>query len=373
MNMDLEQDLRKLGENNVLSEQLKDKLIDQMVAAGSSYRSRKHRPMVVGIIVAFILGLAVIGYATGILSPSALDAFKKSLGESEEQELLIEKLGEPLDISDSVDGITVTAEAMLNDGRCLAILFKVSRDDGTPLLPADTEGLTRIIFAGSGAADVSFRNLRRPDQQFPFLMYKPGDTEGYLLHTVIRQNETAEYYYPELSGLSAWNDDGTRSERLTEHYGHWCFEIPVTSICEYKEFAQDTVFQEDGEEYRIDMIRVSPLSITVDYTVLSDTPSNRVREADFTAPNGTAYHVDQYLNTDPFWENINLALRLKDGSLIDLSSFMNGYFLNPMGYVEDNWEEDVFIVHREAALPEITALEDMDCVIFNDVEYKIND
>ncbi|MBQ6240704.1 MAG: DUF4179 domain-containing protein [Firmicutes bacterium] len=373
MNMDLEQDLRKLGENNVLSEQLKDKLIDQMEAAGSSYRSRKHRPMVVGIIVAFILGLAAVGYATGILSPSTLDALKEGLGDSEEQEMLIEKLGEPLDISATVDGITVTAEAMLNDGKCLAILFKVSRDDGEPLLPADTEDLTGVIFRSYDADDTSFRNVMRPDNQFPFLMYEPGDKEGYLMHFAVRENETAEYYYPNFGYLSAWYDDSHRAEPLTEHNGFWHFEIPVKTVCEYKEFAQNTVFEEDGEEYRIDVIRVSPLSITVDYTVLSDTPSNRVREADFTAPNGTAYHVDQYLNTDPFWENINLALRLKDGSLIDLSSFMNGYFLNPMGYVEDDWEEDVFIVHREAALPEITALEDMDCVIFNDVEYKIND
>ena len=27
----------------------------------------------------------------------------------------------------------------------------------------------------------------------------------------------------------------------------------------------------------------------------------------------------------------------------------------------------------QGVLPEITAFEDMDCVIFNDVEYKIND
>ena len=50
-----------------------------------------------------------------------------------------------------------------------------------------------------------------------------------------------------------------------------------------------------------------------------------------------------------------------------------------MGYVENTYthdiqsdnDDEVFIVHRRAVLPEIIPYDQMDCVIFNDVEYKI--
>ena len=87
-----------------------------------------------------------------------------------------------------------------------------------------------------------------------------------------------------------------------------------------------------------------------------------------------------HFHTEAFTDNINLVLRLKDGQEIDLSTVtdLNG-ITNPMGYVENTYtydiqsdnDDEVFIVHRRAVLPEIIPYDQMDCVIFNDVEYKI--
>ena len=143
--MNIDDMLNAYTDNIVPGTSLKQKTLARMRDAAetpshnSSSRSRFPKYMRVVLVAALILGLAVIGYATGLLSPETTERFADTFGEKDEQVALIEQMGVPLDISVTSGGITMTAEAMLNDGKVLAVLYKVARENGEPLLPADVE------------------------------------------------------------------------------------------------------------------------------------------------------------------------------------------------------------------------------------------
>ena len=378
--MNIDNKLKEYSMDTVPGADLKDKTLMRMQAAAdaASPKLRFRRPLLVAVVAALILGLAAAGYATGLLSPETEDQFAEALGETDEQRALIEELGMPLDISVTSGGITVTAVAALNDGKALAVLYKIERENGEPLLSADTKDLKGVLFTSRGQSDSDYYfGLRRKGVDIDYMNYTPGETAGYYIHYASAVRNPAEKYQVELGQLQAWYKK--RGENLTNRDTWWEFEFTVPQTVESLTFAEGTVFEKNGEEFRIDFIHVSPLAILVDYTVLSDTPSHRAEELYESGPDGSM-GLTIHFHTEAFTDNINLVLRLKDGQEIDLSTVtdLNG-ITNPMGYVENTYthdiqsdnDDEIFIVHRRAVLPEIIPYDQMDCVIFNDVEYKI--
>ena len=53
----------------------------------------------------------------------------------------------PCASSMSRDGITVSAESVLNDGKIAAVLLKVTREDGGPLVQEEAREFEHLIFA----------------------------------------------------------------------------------------------------------------------------------------------------------------------------------------------------------------------------------
>ena len=370
--MNYDTDLKTLAADSGPDNELKEKTLREMAAARLEARHvRLRRTTIMAAMLSLILGFTAVGYATGLFS----SPFAESFGNSEEQEVLIEEMWVPLNISDSAGGITVTAEAMLNDGKCLAILFKIVRDNGEPLLPANTVNLKGIVFGSIGSTDGTYFSVPRKGQQIDYLMYTPGDTEGYFIYEVSQVENAANVYTVYLGELQAWYKESTEPLVEGDPYTSWRFSISICPALESRRFAENTTFRKNGEEFLIEAIRVSPLSVTVDYTVTSDTPAHRGTEYSETLPNGTiGTGIDYHLAA--FTDNINLALRLKDGTLIDLTTMtdLNG-ITNVMGHVEikTDRKDNCFIVHRGGILPQIIPYEDMDAVIFNGVEYKINE
>ena len=382
--MNIDDILNAYTDNIVPGTSLKQKTLARMRDAAetpshnSSSRSRFPKYMRVVLVAALILGLAVIGYATGLLSPETTERFADTFGEKDEQVALIEQMGVPLDISVTSGGITMTAEAMLNDGKVLAVLYKVARENGEPLLPADVEDYKGLVFGSQGSYNqTDYHYAKRLGTEINYLIYTPGETEAYYLHTVEQGNPSSNIYSFSFMNLEAW---------FTEHGEHlsadpvndaWRFEFQATPGTESKILVENEIFQKNGEEFRIDFIHVSPLAVRVDYTVLSDTPSNRAEYIYEDRPEGKVLSGMDF-HEEAFTDDINLVLRLKDGQEIDMTTITDASGItNIVGYIENTHtldiedDEEVFIVHRGAVLPEIIPYDQMDCVIFNDVEYKI--
>ena len=78
--------------------------------------------------------LAVGAGASGVLK-SAAESFGAIFGSGAAQTEVIDKIGHPIGASDTDNGVTVTADAIIGDAYNAAIIYTIRRDDGTPLLP----------------------------------------------------------------------------------------------------------------------------------------------------------------------------------------------------------------------------------------------
>ncbi len=89
------------------------------------------------IAAAAVLVLAVgTAGATGILR-SAVEVFSPLFGGAPAQTEIIDKIGYPVGASDTDNGVTITADAVMGDAYNAVIVYTISRDDGTRLLPED--------------------------------------------------------------------------------------------------------------------------------------------------------------------------------------------------------------------------------------------
>ena len=68
--------------------------------------------------------------ATGILR-SAVEVFSPLFGGAPAQTEIIDKIGYPVGASDTDNGVTVTADAVMGDAYNAVIVYTISRDDGT--------------------------------------------------------------------------------------------------------------------------------------------------------------------------------------------------------------------------------------------------
>lgn len=101
------------------------------------------------IAAAAVLVLAVgTAGATGILR-SAAEVFSPLFGGAPAQTEIIDKIGYPVGASDTDNGVTVTADAVMGDAYNAVIVYTISRDDGTRLLPEDITG-EMLLVHGNG-------------------------------------------------------------------------------------------------------------------------------------------------------------------------------------------------------------------------------
>jgi hypothetical protein len=121
----------------------------QAVQSAHRAERRARRPLLRTALIAACLtaALAVTAGATGVLK-SAAEAFAPIFGGSAAQTEIIDKIGYPVGASDTAGGVTITADAVLGDQYNAAIVFTITRDDGTALLPAGTEDAMLLVRDG---------------------------------------------------------------------------------------------------------------------------------------------------------------------------------------------------------------------------------
>ena len=398
--MTLDERMRAQAEKLGPDKELMKKTVSRMEAA--SERGAAHRPantaahrlltalMAIALVFA-IASYAAIAYKNGLL-PGIEEAFSKIFGTSEEQTVLLDELAIPEESVCTRGGICVAATAQLLDQKVVVVQLRVSRENGEPLLPADTPGFESVYFASMSG---DFKNQLdffgatfdiTNKGQFP--TYTPGDTEayGYLTFEKITDADITdwEWYMGDLCAIYSGGCEYLASPEIDEHGEEiapkdvfWELDIPVLSSREGKTLAEGAEFAANGHTFRIDGIHVSPFAVLAIYTVTDTTISENAVYGDIDVGNGTQIYGMIDNNTRSFWEGIELALRLKDGTVIDMSTFTMGQpaqeIINPIGYIEEDYKRDLYIAHRGDVLPQIIPYEEMDCVILGGVEYPVNE
>ena len=138
-------------------------------------RARKRRlPRIAAVGVAAAVVLTVGASATGVLR-SAGEAFQGMFGPTADTEI-IDKIGRPVGASDTDNGVTVTADAIIGDKYHYAVTYSIAKVDGTAfdidLTNTVGDGVLPLTFARGGHHAV--RLLRRHTRRLVLLRRRPG-------------------------------------------------------------------------------------------------------------------------------------------------------------------------------------------------------
>ena len=294
---------------------------------------RRRRPVGRVLVIAAVLAvvLAVGAGASGVLK-SAAEAFAPIFGGSAAQTEIIDKIGYPIGAGDTDNGVTITADAIMGDAYSACIVYTVSRDDGTALLP---EGITarQLMLGGFGGSS-----------------WSKGGSHGrsWVLDEDPADHGTAT---AEFENLCYWDDTKGESVPLVE--GRWKFRFDV----DYKDssitLSNGETFQQGGMTFTVDEVRVSPIAVRVAYTVDSEVVWSN-------APSGRQSEQDTR-QMQRYFENVEILLTRTDGTVLDLS--------NAGGSVKP--ENGATVCSKGGVLDEIIPLEELESISVGGIVYPI--
>ena len=134
----------------------KTQLVDRLMEAAEQPVSRRNRGRLrrmVTVGVAAALVLAVGAGATVVLTPAG-EVFSSILGGAPAQTEIIDRIGRPIGASDTQNGVTITADAIVGDTYSYAIVYSIAREDGQPLFdPEEVEAVEGRLMLAFGEAE----------------------------------------------------------------------------------------------------------------------------------------------------------------------------------------------------------------------------
>lgn len=320
-------------------------------AASAAQSPQKCRPVFRAALIAavMVVVLAAGSSAAGIL-PEPIDIFAPIFGGAVAQTEVIDKIGHPIGASDTDNGITVSADAIMGDEYNAVIVYTISRDDGERFFPEDRDlDSSMLTMGGFGGA-----SWAKADSQGTswFVDDDPEDNKIQMVETVSANAAiTKGTAKTEFWDLCYWNTDTQQMETL--YPGRWKlrFEVDYEDCSVHLDGGEN--FSQDGLNFTIDAVSISPLAVKVDYTVdaearWSQGESGRVSEEDGAT-------VRQYM------ANVEILLTKTDGTVVDLT--MAGGGIRP--------ENGVTRCTKSRVFEEIIPLEDMASLSVGGVVYEI--
>lgn len=318
-------------------------------AAAEKAAPARRRPILRTALIAACLAvvLGITAGATGILK-SAAEAFAPIFGTSAAQTEIIDKIGYPIGASDTDNGITITADAVMGDAYNAAIIFTITRDDGTALLPEGTED--SMLLVRGGGADLNILGGSHGGSWF--VDEDPTDDTVQLIQTIsadVPVNDctaTAEF-----DDLWRWDEESGEAVPFAE--GTWKLRFDVRYEDASITLGGGETFTQNGMTFSIDSITLSPVAVKVDYTVDSEMPQNS---------SGSGQLSDEDAREQArYFENVTVLLTRTDGTVVDLSNM--GGSISP--------EDGVTVCSKSTVFSEILPLEDLASISVGGVVFPV--
>lgn len=301
----------------------------------------------VAVVAASLCLVSGTVFATGVLEP-VTDIIAPFFGSSVAQTEVIDKIGVPIGASDTSDGITITAEAIMGTTNHVAIIYKLSNEDGSKIeLPVDADQtyITPIgahnygtNFNVNGGSTGSMACELGDDGYFRLIEKKSFDNE-----LPNGKNVTATFenlMYLDANGSLTTLSDGNWKIKYEFSYEDITTEIPVNQT-----------FEREGLEFTIEQISISPISLDVDYTVNS-VPDFMNRPID-----GEITDISEH----QLYRGIDLFITKTDGTIVDMTN-AGGGFTNNETYVTG---------HKGGVLDEIVPLDEILSITVGEIEIFI--
>nr|WP_243259423.1 DUF4179 domain-containing protein [Eubacterium sp. 1001713B170207_170306_E7] len=260
-----------------------------------------------GLAAALVLFVGVNTY--GVLD--AGEALRGVFGPTANTEI-IDKLGRPIGASDTDNGVTITADAIMSDGYNFAITYSIARDDGESF---DIDPLERSDGRLDAFFDQASTNLGLFSDAHGgsyFYDVNPNDhtiqyVEKLSYNDLIKPGRTVKVQFSNLTASENTADGSSGYRLIAEGTWNLKFELNFETLSATPQAGQTLTL--NGMTGTIDSVMVSPLGYRFEYT-LND-PSSFEAAPDGQSPD---QHEQEWarFNTSP-------SIHLADGSVLDLS------------------------------------------------------
>ena len=241
---------------------------------------------------------------------------------------IVDKIGVPIGASTTVDGYTLTADAIIGDRYNVAIVYTLSRDDGEPI-PDDTyfkEWQTNILGGASGGG--SLCPVRDDENPNVIHFIESWHRQAPLIGRIVKVS---------LSNLAIYNE----KEDIILSEGKWelTFTLRYDDSSEKLSVKDLYATDEGGCKYKVEEILLSPVGLHLDM-ILYDPVFGQAPLMDF-----------------------EVSLLLKDGTLLPLEGGGGG------GMTEgDETMEISYSSMFDIPVPR----EDIQAIIICDTTYELN-
>ena len=113
------------------TEQEKEAMVDRLLERGGSRRKGLNlRCAAVAVAAAAVL---TVGAGAAVVLTPAGEVFASVLGGAPAQTEILDRMGVPVGASDTHNGVTITADAIIGDAYSYAVVYSIAREDGQPL------------------------------------------------------------------------------------------------------------------------------------------------------------------------------------------------------------------------------------------------
>ena len=224
------------------------------------------KPRIAAVAVAAALVLAVGAGATGGLKTVA-QAFAGVFGPTADTQVM-DQIGYPIGASDTDNGVTVTAEAILFDGYNYLMTYSIAREDGTAFSVEEIpQGEGRLNLTWDSADSTIGRNTTGAHGSSYFYDADPTDA-------AIQYVETMSYHEQAQAGgtvkitlqdLRTVGDRETASQVLAEGTWNLKFQLKAGDLSVRLPVGQ--TLEWNGMTATIDALVVSPIGYYLRYTV----------------------------------------------------------------------------------------------------------
>ena len=328
-------------------------MVEQILAAQSQPVPRKrkfHLPRMAVIGVAAAMVLTIGAGASGALR-SAGEAFAGVFGRSAAETEIIDKIGRPIGASDSNNGVTITADAIIGDKYHYAITYTITKDDGSAFDMADDigNGYLPLMFEQQ---DTYFGNMGGAHGTSYFYDADPNDNAIQFVEMRETDREiphsTAKATFENIRMQNNGQDDILVN-------GKWKLKFEMNFEDTAISLPAGQTMQLNGMDIEINAITLSPIALRVDYTVDSEI------KWDENAKSGRVSEKDRK-SQQKYFEDLRIFVNKKDGTSIDLS--LSGGSVKP--------EDGKTICQKGEVFEQILPLEDIASITVGDLEIPVN-
>lgn len=249
------------------SEEAKNRMVERLMERAEQPAPRRIRrfPRVAAVGVAAALVLSIGAGASGVLK-SASEVFAGVFGPTADTEI-IDQIGRPIGASDTSNGVTVTADAILFDGYNYLISYTLEKEDGSAF-DCTKNPDTGLYDLGWKHSDSTIgRGVDGATGSSYFYDADPSDNAIQYVETMsyndtVQTGGTAKIT---LGDLSVMNSETGEMQTIAK--GSWRLKFKLEADNSAVELPAGQTIEVNGLSASVDKVVISPIGYHVVYTV----------------------------------------------------------------------------------------------------------